>query len=288
MRTLNIIGCGSVGRTLGRLWIGNDVLEVQSVLNRSVERAVQATDFMGGGRAVASWEELEPAELCMIATSDDSIEDCCRELAGTGILRPGDIVFHCSGSMPSTVLAPAEQQGALIAGLHPVKSFADPASSVETFPGTWCAVEGDARAIETLCGLVRKCGAQTFEIQPEFKAVYHAATVFVCNYFIALMEVGRRCFEKAGVPRETALEIMQPIVNGTAANLFRLGPAQALTGPIARGEEKVVTRQHAALADWDASLAELYRRLGTVTCDLSAEQGTADAGALERIREMLD
>jgi len=287
MRTLDIIGCGSVGRTLGKLWHDARAFQIGGVLNRSVESAADAVSFIGAGNAVASYEALEPADAFMVSTSDDAIEGCCRELVQAGVLKGGDTVFHCSGSMPSSVLGPAREAGARTASIHPVKSFADPARSVETFAGTFCALEGDEGACDVLRDALGKLDANVFEVDPEFKAVYHAATVFVCNYLVALMEVGYRCFEKAGLPRNSATEVMQPIVKGTVDNLFELGPVQALTGPIARGEEKVVTRQSKALADWDGSIEDLYRALGQVAADLSEAQGTASPEALGRIRDLL-
>jgi predicted short-subunit dehydrogenase-like oxidoreductase (DUF2520 family) len=263
------------------------VFRIGSILNRSVESATAGAAFIGAGRAVARFQDMETADVFMISTSDDAIEGCCRSLSGSGVLLKGDIVFHCSGSMPSTVLMPAKVAGARIAGIHPVKSFADPAMSVQTFPGTFCAVEGDPEACEALSKALERCGARIFGVTPEFKAVYHAATVFVCNYLIALMEVGLKCFEKAGLSRETATEVMQPIVRGTVDNLFRLGTVRALTGPIARGEETVVARQIEALGAWDPDIERLYKLLGRLAADLSEAQGNASPDSLQRIRELL-
>lgn len=80
MKTLNVIGCGSVGKTLSRLWTQNGVFRVQSVLNRSLESGSRAVEFVGAGRAVDDYARLGPADLVMIATSDEAIETCCRRL----------------------------------------------------------------------------------------------------------------------------------------------------------------------------------------------------------------
>ncbi len=288
MKTINVIGCGNVGKTLARLWTRNHVFQVQCVLNRSVESALRAVEFVGSGRAVASYHELQRADLVMISASDEAIETCCRQLSQSGTLDEGVVVFHCSGSLPSTLLDAAKSQGALVAGMHPVKSFADPAGAVETFAGTFCALEGDPQACEVLRDALDRCGARTFHVEAELKTIYHAATVVVCNYLVALMEVGLQCFEKAGVSRQTALEVMQPIVRGTVENVFELGPARALTGPIARGEPSVVRRQCEALGEWDGLVQAVYKRLGQVAVDLSSAQGSADPDALAAIKKMLE
>ena len=209
MKTINVIGCGHVGSTLARLWARQHVFQVQCVLNRSLQSAVRAVEFVESGRAVATYDELRRADLVMISADDEAIEGCCRRVAESGAFDEGVVVFHCSGSLSSRLLDAAKAQGALVAGMHPVKSFADPARAVETFAGTFCALEGDPQACDVLGDALQRCGAHTFHVDPQMKTVYHAATVVVCNYLVALMEVGLRCFEKAGVSRQTALEVMQ-------------------------------------------------------------------------------
>ena len=287
VKTLNIIGCGKVGKTLARLWAQHGVFAVGSILNRSVESGSAAAGFVGGGRAVGSYAQLQHADVVMISTPDEAIEVCCRDLCNTGTLGSGAVVFHCSGSLPSELLEPARSRGASIAGIHPVKSFADPALAVETFAGAFCAVEGDRQACEVVRDALRRCGARTFDVDPRFKTVYHAGTVVVCNYLVALMEVGLRCFRRAGLSREDALDIMEPIVTGTVENLFKLGPAGSLTGPIARGEQSVVATQCEALGHWDEDIQRIYKGLGRVAVELSATAGDADPEALAGIEATL-
>ncbi|MBN2476150.1 MAG: DUF2520 domain-containing protein [Pirellulales bacterium] len=287
MKTLNIIGCGKVGRTLASLWAAGGVFEVRSVLNRSLPSASRAVTFIGSGQAVEHYSQLGRADAVMISASDEAIDTCCRRLCRADVLAEGVVLFHCSGSQPSTLLHPARARGAAIAGVHPVKSFADPAEAVKTFAGTFCAVEGDPAACELLHDALHRCGGRTFCIAPESKTLYHAATVFVCNYLAALMEVGLRCLQRAGISREIAMELIEPIVTETVANVCRLGPAGALTGPIARGEPSVVQKQCEALGQWDENLRDLYRLLGQVAVDLSARQGHAPEDALAAIKQLL-
>lgn len=288
MKTINVVGCGNVGKTLSHLWTQHRVLRVQSILNRSLESSLRAVDFVGSGRAVESYAQMERADLVMISTSDEAIAGCCEQLCRAGILEEGVVVFHLSGSLPSTLLAPAKAKGAVVAGVHPVKSFADPARAVETFAGTVCAVEGDPEALDVIRDCLDACGATAFPVDSRFKTIYHAGTVVVSNYLVALMEVGLRCLEKAAIPRETALEILKPIVTGTVENVFELGPVRALTGPIARGERSVVERQQQALGEWDEAIRSVYRSLGRIAVELSAAQGSAEPESLAAIRRMLE
>ena len=145
MKILNIIGCGRVGMTLARVWREHGCFKIQDVLNRTSSSAIRAVSFIGGGRVVGDYSEMAEADCVMISVADRSIADCAGQLAKVRCVKNGTIVFHCSGSFPSSLLEELQEQGALIASIHPVKSFAVPELAVTSFAGTYCGVEGDRR-----------------------------------------------------------------------------------------------------------------------------------------------
>jgi predicted short-subunit dehydrogenase-like oxidoreductase (DUF2520 family) len=271
-KSLTIIGAGHVGKTLGRLWTLKNTYAVRDVLNRSAKSAQQAVDFIGAGRAITRYTDLQPADVVMLAVPDDQISRCCEKLAQSGRLCFGSVVFHCSGALPSSVLQTAAQAGAVIAGVHPVRSFADPEQVAQTFDGTWCGVEGDQRALDILAPALAAIGAQPVAIDPAKKVLYHAAAVFACNYLPTLLDAARQAYRQAGVPDDVALSLMEPLVRETIDNIFRMGPAAALTGPVARGDMATVARQQQAVTQWNASYGELYKQLTKLTVELAAQR----------------
>jgi predicted short-subunit dehydrogenase-like oxidoreductase (DUF2520 family) len=225
---------------------------------------------------------MNKADVWMLTPPDDQIVACGRALAASGVLRESDVVFHCSGATPSSELKAAIATGA-VASVHPLRSFADPAVAARTFKGTYCAAEGDAAALAVLTPAFEGAGAHVSRIDPAFKTIYHAASVIVCNYLAALMEAGLRSYAKAGLERDEALRMMEPLVRETLDNVFRIGTVDALTGPIARGDHAIVERQVAALGAWDANVAYVYRDLGRIALELAQAQGKADPAALAKI-----
>jgi len=287
MKTLNIIGCGSVGQTLGRLFHEAQVFEVRDILTRSLDSAQSAAGFIGAGRPISGFDEMRPAELYIIAASDDAIAGCAADLAATGLAGPGTTVCHLSGALPSALLASVAGLGAKIASVHPVKSFANPLDSVASFAGTWCGIEGDPEAVACLSNSFSAIGGKTFSVDARFKTIYHVGSVLVCNYLTALIESGVRAYCRGGLSEQIALEVMEPLVRGTLDNIFRTGTVQALTGPIARGDCAVVSRQLDALDAWNGDLSLIYRALGRVALDLSEQRGSASESDLTKLREML-
>lgn len=263
--TLNIVGAGHVGRTLGRLFAAHGAFTVQDVLTRSPDSAARAVAFIGAGRAVAGLAELRPAAAWMLAVGDDAIAPTCAALAGAGLLKDA-VVFHCSGAKASDEL---RAPGALVASVHPVRSFADPDAVAAAFAGTWCGVEGDAGALALLGPAFEAIGARLVAIDAAAKTVYHAASVFAANYLVTVLDAALRAYVAAGVPEAVARELAQPLASETLANVFRLGPAAALSGPVARGDLATVARQQAAVAHWDAPTGRLYEALVEATTALA-------------------
>lgn len=271
-RTLNIIGGGKVGKVLGRLWAENGTFLLQDVLNRSIESAREATTFMRAGAPQNDYCCLRPADIYLIGTPDDQIEPTCARLSAEGLFHEGCIVFHCSGALPSTVLRTAAEHGALIASAHPIRSFAGPEQVAGSFAGTFCGIEGDNAAIEILDAGFSAIGARTVSIDREFKTVYHAAAVFASNYLVTLLDTAVAAYEKSGIPRDVALQLMEPLVRGTVDNVFRVGTVDALTGPIARGDVATVVRQYRAVKAWDRRRGALYKILGKLTAIIAARK----------------
>lgn len=300
--TLNIIGAGRVGRTLGKLWHDAHVFALQDVFNRTPASTQAAIAFIGAGRGCSAMTAMRVAQAWLIATPDSGITAAAQALAQSGLLRKGDVVFHASGALASDALRTATMGGepsagvsggsVSVASVHPLKSFANPADAVRTFAGTHCTAEGDAAALALLTPAFEHIGARVTAIDPQCKTLYHAASVLVCNDLTALMEAGLQCFEQAGIPRATASAMMEPLVRETVDNVFKLGTVKALTGPVARGDVAVVERQLAALQEFDPHIAEIYRALAVMAVQLarartrSGNDSGADAAALAELERL--
>jgi predicted short-subunit dehydrogenase-like oxidoreductase (DUF2520 family) len=283
---LTIIGCGRIGKACGLLFSKAGLARVHEVLNRSLASSQAAVEFLGQGSAVSEIRHLTPADVFLLAAPDDALAPIAQALSTTSALHTGALVFHTSGALSAEILSPVKNKGARVASAHPVKSFADPRAAAESFNGTWCGLEGDAAACDFLVQWLRQVGARTFPIRSEAKLLYHAGTVFASNYLPALVDSALRCFELAGIAGEPAMEVLLPLLYGTVENITQLGPENALTGPISRGDLDLVSRQHRALDAADREIARLYFELGRATARLAAARGSLSPHAraqMERV-----
>ena len=63
--------------------------------------------------------------------------------------------------------------------------------------------------------------------------------------------------------------MMASLVRETTENVLKIGPQQALTGPIVRGDVATVLNQYRAVSKWNRRYSVLYKQLGKLTAYLA-------------------
>lgn len=267
MTSLNIVGAGRVGQTLGRLWVSSGVFQIQGVLARSMASAQQARDFIGAGQPVAELGTLPPADVWMLSVPDSQITPVAQALAALN--RPPALVCHCSGALGSTELAPLGQLGWQLASAHPLLSFAQPERALAQFAGTPCALEGDTIALAVLEDAFSRIGGRCFALSAQNKLLYHAGAVLATNFLPVLQDLAEQLWQHSGMPEDLAQQMRSTLLQNAVNNIVALGPQAALTGPAARGDTALVARQQQALADWQPQVGEAYAALSQLATRLA-------------------
>ncbi len=288
MRTLNLVGGGRVGQTLARLWQQQGTFRVQDVLTMSSASAQAACDFIGAGTAVKALSAMRPAEVWMLAVPDAQVAQAAQALAqefaaraalsGATLTTPSapntDVVaFHCSGALGAVQLEPLAALGWNTASAHCILSFAQASTAVAQFPGTPCALEGEAGACATLRPAFQAIGGQCFDLASEHKLLYHAAAVFATNFLPVLQTVAEDAWRATGVPAALIPGLRASLLANAVANITTLGPAAALTGPAARGDTGAIARQAMAVTAWDPESGAAYQALSALALRIAAQRG---------------
>lgn len=271
MPTLNLVGCGRVGKTLAYLWHQHQTLQIQDVLTTSAESAQAAVAFIGAGRAVSTLAQMRAADLWLLAVPDRQIAACAADMAQHLAHMAPATVFHGSGALGSAVLAPLKEYGWQIASAHCILSFASAASAVQQFAGTPCGLEGDVAATDRLQPLYAAIGAQCFSVAADKKLLYHAAAVFGTNFLPVLQALAEELWRDSGVPAALLPQLRATLLRNAVDNVLALGPAAALTGPAARGDSALVEAQGRAVHQWDAAAGDSYRALSVLARRLAQE-----------------
>jgi predicted short-subunit dehydrogenase-like oxidoreductase (DUF2520 family) len=209
-------------------------------------------------------EACEGAGAALLCVPDDEIDAACEALLEH---RVPTYVGHVSGATPLIVLGPASDAGAEVFSLHPLQTIPDPDTDLTGAP---CAVGGfSPRALEFATDLAETIGMRPFPVDDEARTAYHAAASIASNFLVALEESAAELLTSAGV--EDARDLLAPLVLRTAANWSERGP-EALTGPIARGDEATVERHLAELRERAPELVPLYEALAERSRALAAER----------------
>ncbi len=264
-----------MGQTLAALLHQHGVCGVQDLYSRTHASAEQAVSFVGAGRVAQSLAHMRAADVWLISVPDGHIAEVAAQLATVqGDDMHGAVVWHNSGFLSAEVLAPLQHVGAFTASVHPVLSFATPASAVAQFAGTLCGLEGHPKALSVLRPWVAAIGAQGFEMESAKKPLYHAAAVFCSNFTVVLQGVAQEAWRESGVPAELLAPLTQALLQSSVANVAKLGPAEALTGPAARGDMAVVQRQAEVVQAWHGQAGEVYALLSDMATRLKCTGST--------------
>ncbi|MGL4854240.1 MAG: Rossmann-like and DUF2520 domain-containing protein [Lentisphaeria bacterium] len=255
MKSLNIIGCGKLGKVIGKLL--SNYFTINCVYNRTEKAANESVNYIGAGKAISSINELTVADFYFFACSDDVIEDLSSAVANN-ISVENSIAWHSSGAKSSRIL---DKRFSMRASIHPNASISAENFCFEVLRGVFCGVEGDDQAVEFLSGIFRDLGVRVIEIDSEKKVLYHAGAVFASNFIPQLVEAALQCYEKAGINREVGIMILQPLVESTVKNVVELTPRLAQTGPASRGDFKTVQLHESALIEELPHFAEIYWKL---------------------------
>ena len=287
---VGFIGAGKVGTALAALLHARGV-DIAGVTGRTGASSARMAHDSGldSSAVLPRADTLARAAIVFLTVPDDAIAPLCAEIAAQGGWREGQCVVHCSGALPSSVLQPAREAGALAASFHPLQAFASVEAALANLPGSTFGIEGDKPLVEVLDRLVEVLGGTALHLTPEQKRLYHAAASIASNYTVALAGLASDLLVSAGVSPDanTALRYLLPLLRGTVDNLGTLGLPQALTGPLARGDVGTVARHLEALDHIDPDLARLYRLLAHMTLPLAREKGHLDAATVEALQDIL-
>lgn len=287
IQNIAIIGLGKVGTALAKL-IHDRAEQQLFIASRDIQKAQASKLLVGTNAQVCSIEEAcQNADLVLLTVSDDVIGQVATKIAP--YCQQGSIIAHCSGALTSDVI---EHKQGFVASLHPLQTFPSVQAALEQLANSYCFFESSLEVKEQLLELINALGLKAVPIKPEAKVLYHAAAVFACNYLSSLMDAALELGDAADIDRQVLWQGLYPLINATLQNINQSSPSKALTGPIARGDEKTIEKHLQAisqLGDKQANLAELYTALGKQTIKLAQIKSPGiDTNKAEKLQQILE
>ncbi len=276
-----------MGLAIGSVIAGAGAVEALLFVGRKARGPKHRVMALPVARYSPSFPGPPPAgTLIVLAVPDGAIREVAGAIAGQGAPGPGCVALHLSGALPAEALAVLVERGYAVGSLHPLQTVADPAHGAERLRGAFFTFEGDLAARIAAAEIVEAAGGRMLEVHAADKARYHAACVFASNYIVACAAVATRLLARAAnIAEEEAARALRPLWGGAVSNLEKLGPAEALTGPVRRGDVETVRAHLGAL---EGATLELYAELALEALRIASDAGLdATAAALieSEIRE---
>ena len=270
-----------MGRALGRR-LRELGWKIGAVVTRSEPSARRAVRFIGAGKPCAAMtRQILASPVILIATPDDKIVVVAQELARIGEeeLR-GKVVLHTSGAMDSSVLDALQAHGAAVASIHPLQSFSG--VSVPSLEGKVFTIEGETPAVRVARRIARALGGSPVRIAGNKKLLYHAAAAMAAGHVLAVDEAATQLLLSLGMKRSEAVRALLPLTRQVLDNFERLGPRAAWTGPLSRGDFKVVRAHLEALKESPKEFAHAYQALNCLAASVLAMDPAGMLAELEK------
>lgn len=282
-----VIGAGRVGSTLAYALhgYGHRIIRIAS---RKLDSAKKLAEIVQAEPTEDVARSVDGADIVFLTVPDTVIQDVCKEISHGRRLKPGSFVFHTSGALSSEVLTTARENGAYVASLHPLQSFASMEEGLKNLPGTYFVIEGDTEAIECGMHLVKQMRGRLLNISTEAKPLYHAGACVASNFIVSVVRMAVELFQLAGIDADDAFEALTPLVVGTFRNIQSLGVPKALTGPISRGDAETLSKHLDALNTYGTELLPVYSELARYTVKVALEKGTIDDVAKKALLQVIE
>ena len=282
-----IVGCGRLGTNLGGQLqaAGHTAVGLSAKHIRSIQ---ESTEFINAKIIdTCPWKVTAMAGVVFITTPDDVIEQTCQQIIDNNGLRHNSIVYHCSGSLSSSILKSAIDAGHSVGSFHPLQSFPVKHLSSNPFENIYISVEGMKTANELGKIIAADLKAQVTEVSTDGKTLYHAAAVVASNYLVTLLELARQLNIHAGIPDNIALKVLKPLIQGTLNNIENQGVTNALTGPISRGDLRTIQNHVFSISQVMPDFIKLYNTLGQYTIPIAEAQQNISEETAMKLRENL-
>ena len=172
--------------------------------------------------------------------------------------------------------------------LHPIAAFASkysPANAkniVFDFYGDEKALEAARRIVSTLDSnlLVLKSETQ--------RSLLHAACTFISNATVVSVRAGERLISNF-IDRDDVNLLTRKLLSSSVENLSNNNGVDSLTGPLIRGDAKVIAK-HLKILENEGSLLQFYKSWSLLGIDLimNNKPSKAQVMQLKEIKKMLE
>ncbi len=185
-------------------------------------------------------------QIILLAVRDSAIEEVALLLQP--LLKPSQILAHCSGAMPLGTLGNHPNIGVL----YPLQTFTQEKVVPFDSPPISLFVEGSTREVQdTLMTFAQALSPVVHQMDSERRRRLHLGAIFCCNFVNHLFRI------TSDLAGDIPFDVYEPLIRNQLEQSLNLGPEAAQTGPAIRGDATTI-HEHLNLLTNKPELQELY------------------------------
>lgn len=246
---IGFIGAGRTGVSLGKYFKENG-LKIGGYYSRTAESARWAAEFTQSDVYDSIKEIISSCSMVLFTVPDDAIAKVWEEAK---LFVNGSLIGHCSGLHSSNIFSDADSKKCSVFSVHPLCAISSREHSWENLPRAMFTIEGNPSIIHIIEAVFRKTGNRTKIVNPEQKALYHAAAAMASNQVTAVISMAAELFYSCGFSQSEAEQEAGLLAEVTLKNIGKQGCVNSLTGPVERNDLKTITAHLAALDQLEKS-----------------------------------
>lgn len=267
---LGFIGAGRLARCVARRF-ARAGYPVAAIASRTPASAQGLADLIAAVAAPSAAPRcaaldtpqavVDAADLIFLTVPDDELAPLAARLRFDPSRSHGQALVHCSGASGVALLDPAREQGAATGGFHPLYLFGGGDADLTRIDGCSVTIEADGALKDTLAALAAALGCHPLSIPAGGRMLYHAAAHYAASFALCNLAECVELWRSLGFDEDDALRALLPMLAGTIETARDKGLANALAGPVSRGDARIVEQQLALLETRGGDHAALYALL---------------------------
>jgi len=191
-------------------------------------------------------------EIPHIGTDSDIYIFSVKDDALPGILKQlpplKGLLVHTGGSIPMDIFAPYSDSYGVF---YPLQTFSK-TRKIDFAETPVCIEASGEKELKQLAALAESISRHVLPVNSDRRKYIHLAAVFTCNFVNRMYDIGAEILQQQQLP----FDLLQPLIDETAAKIHSLSPFEAQTGPAVRYDRSVTEKQSALLND--ESLKTIY------------------------------
>ena len=277
--TIGFVGAGRLAKGLAVAMDAAGV-HVVAAASRSLASAEALATLIPGCEATDAAGVAARAELILLSVPDDAI----AEAAATLPAREGQGVVHCSGVTEVAALDAVASRGLLTGGFHPMQGFADPKAAARSLRGCTVTIEASPPLESQLVTLAEALGCRVNRLPPGRRDLYHAVAGYGSQFLNVLLAEAATHWKAWGASERDVIAAFLPMMRGTLDAIEAGGIAEAMPGPVSRGDASSVGKHVDAL---EGEALAFYRAHCLRSVELARLASRIDEDTAARLRAIL-